>query len=66
IILFIYFYLETRQEKQYSAGDQDNEEHEVNLCVVQQSCDECCNIEDINIMCISCDIRQQVFKENRV
>ena len=52
--LFIYFDLETRQE-----GDYDTKTHTVNLCVSQQCCAECLNLDVVE--CTKCGIRQRIF-----
>lgn len=61
--LLIFFDLETRQETLQEGTS--NKVHEPNLCVFNQRCDECENIDDL-FLCLRCGIRQQVLKLNPI
>lgn len=53
-ILYIFYDLETRQEKQFENGSLL---HEPNLCCFKQCCDECINTN--NEICVKCGVRLQ-------
>ncbi|KAJ8974555.1 hypothetical protein NQ317_000531, partial [Molorchus minor] len=59
--LFIFYDLETRQEKMLGDG---SFLHEPNLCVFAQCCDEC--IETNIKICYKCGVTQQVLRVNPV
>lgn len=59
--LFVYFDIETRQEKKLI---DDSLLHEPNLCVAQQSCSDCENENDMKRFCPSCGIREHIFEHN--
>lgn len=61
--LFIFFDFETRQDLIYGE-DSLSKQHEVNLCVFSQKCDEC--IDTMGQKCSKCIIQQHVFTESPV
>lgn len=60
--LFIYYDFETRQENIIN----NNKVHEVNLCVIQQSCSDCSDESDLKKICNFCGIRQHIFNEKAI
>ena len=61
-ILFLFYDFETQQATPV-LGDEEKEIHVPNLCVMQQVCTQCLEIDDISIRCNHCGIREYVFKE---
>lgn len=58
--LFVFFDLETRQERSLTEHNNSIRLHEPNLCVVQQVCDKC--IDDENLaFCQKCGYRQHIY-----
>ena len=47
-------------------GDEERKIHVPNLCVVQQMCTHCLDINDISIRCNHCGVREYVFKDEPV
>ncbi|KAL7292593.1 hypothetical protein TKK_0013725 [Trichogramma kaykai] len=47
-------------------GDEDKNIHIINLCVVQQTCITCADIEDIREICPSCGVREHIIRDNPV
>ena len=64
-ILFLFYDFETQQTTPV-LGDEKKKIHVPNLCVVQQVCTQCLEIDDISIRCNHCGIREYVFKESPV
>lgn len=61
-ILYLFYDLETRQEKQLEDG---SFEHEVNLCVFKQCCEKCLNEPGL-YFCQMCGFKTKVLKEDCV
>lgn len=59
--LYICYDFETSQS-QLMKGTKDVNIHVPNLCVMQQSCATCIDIENIQIECSRCGIREKIFK----
>jgi DNA polymerase type B, organellar and viral len=60
--LFIFFDLECTQVVPLE-GRPDCKEHVPNLCIAQQACVECCNIEiDVLSHCRLCGVRDHIFR----
>ncbi|XP_030757090.1 uncharacterized protein LOC115882961 [Sitophilus oryzae] len=61
-ILFIFYDLETRQEKKLEDGSLL---HEPNLCVNRKVCDSCID-KNNNVVCQKCGERQKVIKDSAI
>ncbi|XP_063934061.1 uncharacterized protein LOC135145859 [Zophobas morio] len=61
--LFVFYDLETTQDKQIREG---MFLHEPNLCVIQKACRICILIDDVNGNCYNCGQRQLIYKEDPV
>lgn len=57
--LFVFYDLETRQEK---VLDENTVEHEPNLCVIKQCCEVCINSSDA--VCEKCGVKTMTIKNN--
>lgn len=49
--LFIFYDCECKQDKLYSEYETNLYQHEVNLCVMQQVCQDCIDSNDIEMDC---------------
>ena len=64
-VLYLFYDFETQQTRSV-IGDEDKKVHVPNLCVVQQVCTFCLDIEDISIRSDYCGVRQYVFNRDPV
>lgn len=62
--LYIFYDLETRQEKMHHENP-EIKIHEPNLCVFQQRCKSCLEIKT-GMLCLKCGVRQNVIKDLNV
>lgn len=58
--LFIFYDFECYQNKPFSQ-DCQKFEHEVMLCVAQQACIKCKNVDDVKVPCENCGTREHVI-----
>ena len=63
--LFLFCNFETQQTMSV-LGDEERKIHVLNLCIVQQTCTHCLDINDISIRCNHCGVRKYVFIDEPV
>ena len=63
--LFVFYDFETRQDEAYIKHDTTTLHIPV-LCVAQQVCSDCENLEDVSVFCNTCGIRQHVLENDPV
>ena len=64
-VLFLFYDFETQQTMPV-LGDEERKIHVPNLCVVQQTCSHCLDINNVSIRCNHCGVREYVFKDELV
>ena len=61
--LYIFYDFETRQDTPYGESARV---HVPNLCVAHQVCTDCIDVDDIQIVCETCGVREFVFNREPV
>ena len=63
--IFLFYDFETQHMVEI-LGDEEKKIHIPNLCVVQQLCTFCIEVDDISVNCDYCGVREYIFKNNPI
>ncbi|XP_025155139.1 uncharacterized protein LOC112588681 [Harpegnathos saltator] len=64
-VAFVFYDFETRQDDVVE-GSENVKTHVVTLCVAQQICDSCIEIDDMTVRCRWCGVRELIFRNDPV
>ena len=63
--LYIFYDFETRQDTSFK-NHSSMTEHSPVLCVVQQTCTDCLEVDDLAVLCPTCGVREMIFDRDPV